>query len=99
MHPFWVQDEKTARGAAEIAAGGASIIAGFESCTTRILTNAVVVLMVGIQSLGQGLDTALSQVAAEELGIAAAGGRPAARRDRHLRAGRGDRSPAPWWIT
>ena len=74
MHPFWVQDEdqlrqQTAHGAAEFAARGASIIPGFESCTARILTDGSVVLMVGIQSHGQGLETALSQVAAEELGI------------------------------
>src|SRR5919198_4781403 len=61
--------EQTAHGAAEFAARGAAIIPGFESCTARILTDGSVVLMVGIQSHGQGLETALSQVAAEELGI------------------------------
>jgi carbon-monoxide dehydrogenase large subunit len=61
--------EQTAHGAAEFAARGASIIPGFESCTARILTDGSVVLSVGIQSHGQGLETALSQVAAEELGI------------------------------
>ena len=61
--------EQTAHGAAEFAARGASIIPGFESCTARILTDGSVVLMVGIQSHGQGLETTLSQVAAEELGI------------------------------
>src|SRR5437016_8836457 len=45
------------------------MIPGFESCTARILTDGSVVLMVGIQSHGQGLETALSQVVAEELGI------------------------------
>lgn len=61
--------EQTAHGAAEFAARGASIIPGFESCTARILTDGSVVLMVGIQSHGQGLETALSQIACEELGI------------------------------
>jgi aerobic carbon-monoxide dehydrogenase large subunit len=61
--------EQTAHGAAEFAARGAAIIPGFESCTARILTDGSVVLMVGIQSHGQGLETALSQVAAQELGI------------------------------
>ena len=61
--------EQTAHGAAEFAARAASIIPGFESCTARILTDGSVVLMVGIQSHGQGLETALAQVAAEELGI------------------------------
>jgi carbon-monoxide dehydrogenase large subunit len=61
--------EQTAHGAAEFASRGAAIIPGFESCTARILTDGSVVLMVGIQSHGQGLETALSQVACEELGI------------------------------
>ena len=61
--------EQTAHGAAEFAARGASIIPGFESCTARILTDGSMVLTVGIQSHGQGLETALSQVAAQELGI------------------------------
>jgi carbon-monoxide dehydrogenase large subunit len=40
---------------------------GFESCTARILTDGSAVLMVGIQSHGQGLETAaLSQIAAQE---------------------------------
>jgi carbon-monoxide dehydrogenase large subunit len=61
--------EQTAHGAAEFAARGAAIIPGFESCTARILTDGSVVLMVGIQSHGQGLETALAQIACEELGI------------------------------
>ncbi|HUN42060.1 MAG TPA: xanthine dehydrogenase family protein molybdopterin-binding subunit [Acetobacteraceae bacterium] len=61
--------EQTAHGAAEFAQRGASVIPGFESCTARILPDGGVVLMVGIQSHGQGLETALSQIACEELGI------------------------------
>jgi carbon-monoxide dehydrogenase large subunit len=61
--------EQTAHGAAEFASRGASIIPGFESCTARILTDGSLVLSVGIQSHGQGLETALSQIAFEELGI------------------------------
>ena len=61
--------EQTAHGAAEFASRGAAVIPGFESCTARILPDGSVVLMVGIQSHGQGLETALSQVACEELGI------------------------------
>jgi carbon-monoxide dehydrogenase large subunit len=64
--------EQTAHGAAEFASRGAAIIPGFESCTARILTDGSVVLTVGIQSHGQGLETALSQIACEELGIAPA---------------------------
>lgn len=61
--------EQTAHGAAEFASRGASIIPGFESCTARILVDGSVVLMVGIQSHGQGLETALSQIVCQELGI------------------------------
>ncbi len=61
--------EQTAHGAAEFASRGAAIIPGFESCTARVLPDGSLVLMVGIQSHGQGLETALSQVACEELGI------------------------------
>jgi carbon-monoxide dehydrogenase large subunit len=51
--------EQTAHGAAEFASRGAAIIPGFESCTARVLTDGSVVLMVGIQSHGQGLETVL----------------------------------------
>ena len=61
--------EQTAHGAAEFAQRGASVIPGFESCTARILPDGSVVLMVGIQSHGQGLETALSQIVCQELGI------------------------------
>ncbi|HEU0216133.1 MAG TPA: xanthine dehydrogenase family protein molybdopterin-binding subunit [Stellaceae bacterium] len=61
--------EQTGHGAAEFASRGASVIPGFESCTARILTDGSLVLMVGIQSHGQGLETALSQIAHHELGI------------------------------
>ena len=64
--------EQTAHGAAEFVARGAAIIPGFESCTARILSDGTLVLMVGIQSHGQGLETTLSQIAAHELGIDAA---------------------------
>jgi aerobic carbon-monoxide dehydrogenase large subunit len=61
--------EQTAHGAAEFVSRGASIVPGFESCTARILADGSVVLMVGIQSHGQGLETTLSQIAHQELGI------------------------------
>jgi aerobic carbon-monoxide dehydrogenase large subunit len=62
-------NEQTAHGAAEYAGRGSAVVPGFESCTARILTDGTVVLMVGIQSHGQGLETTLSQIACEELGI------------------------------
>jgi aerobic carbon-monoxide dehydrogenase large subunit len=61
--------EQTAHGAAEFVARGAAIVPGYESCTARILTDGTLVLMVGIQSHGQGLETTLSQIAHQELGI------------------------------
>lgn len=61
--------EQTGHGSAEFASRGASVIPGFESCTARILTDGSLVLLVGIQSHGQGLETVLSQVAYQELGI------------------------------
>jgi aerobic carbon-monoxide dehydrogenase large subunit len=61
--------EQSAGGAAEYAARDVAIIPGYESCTARILTDGSAVIMVGIQSHGQGLETALSQIAAQELGI------------------------------
>jgi carbon-monoxide dehydrogenase large subunit len=61
--------EQTAHGAAEFVSRGAAIIPGFESCTARILPDGGLVLYVGIQSHGQGLETALSQVAHQELGV------------------------------
>ncbi len=61
--------EQTAHGAAEFASRGAAIIPGYESCTARVLTDGSMVLMVGIQSHGQGLETTLSQIACQELGI------------------------------
>jgi carbon-monoxide dehydrogenase large subunit len=62
-------NEQTAHGATEYAGRGAAVVPGFESCTARILTDGSVVLTVGIQSHGQGLETALAQIACEELGI------------------------------
>ncbi len=61
--------EQTAHGAAEFASRGAEIIPGYESCTARMLPDGSLVLMVGIQSHGQGLETTLSQIACQELGI------------------------------
>src|SRR5258708_31389153 len=42
---------------------------GYESCTAQLLPDGTLVLLVGIQSHGQGLETTLAQIAHEELGI------------------------------
>ena len=61
--------EQTAHGAAEWTRRGSPIIPGYESATARINPDGTLVLLVGIHSHGQGLETTLSQVAHEELSI------------------------------
>ena len=61
--------EQTAHGAAEWTRRGSPIIPGYESATARINPDGTLVLLVGIHSHGQGMETTLSQVAHEELGI------------------------------
>ena len=61
--------EQTAHGAAEWTRRGSPIIPGFESATARMNPDGTLVLLVGIHSHGQGLETTLAQIAHEELGI------------------------------
>lgn len=61
--------EQTAHGCGEWVTRGAPFIPGYESCQARLMSDGSLVLMVGIQSHGQGLETTLSQVAHQELGI------------------------------
>jgi carbon-monoxide dehydrogenase large subunit len=61
--------EQTGHGCGEWVSRGSPFIPGYESCTARMMSDGSLVLMVGIQSHGQGLETTLSQVAHEELGI------------------------------
>ncbi len=61
--------EQTAHGAAEWRRRGSPIIPGFESATARINPDGTLVLLVGIHSHGQGLETTLAQIAYEELSI------------------------------
>jgi carbon-monoxide dehydrogenase large subunit len=61
--------EQTAHGCGEWATRGTPVIPGFESATARMLPDGTLLLLVGIQSHGQGLETALAQVACTELGI------------------------------
>ena len=48
---------------------GSPIVPGYESATARINPDGTLVLLVGIHSHGQGLETTLAQIAYEELGI------------------------------
>jgi carbon-monoxide dehydrogenase large subunit len=64
--------EQTAHGCGEWVSRGTPIVPGYESATARLMTDGSLVLLVGIQSHGQGLETTLAQVAQHELGIDAA---------------------------
>ena len=61
--------EQTAHGCGEWVTRGSPIIPGYESATARLMADGGLVLLVGIQSHGQGLETTLAQVAHEVLGI------------------------------
>jgi carbon-monoxide dehydrogenase large subunit len=66
---FATYTEQTAHGCGEWITRGVPIIPGYESSTARLLTDGTLLLLVGIQSHGQGLETTLAQVAHEELGM------------------------------
>lgn len=61
--------EQTAHGCGEWVSRGTPVIPGYESATARMMPDGSLVLMVGIVSHGQGLETTLSQVAHQELTI------------------------------
>jgi carbon-monoxide dehydrogenase large subunit len=61
--------EQTGIGCGEYLKNGSPFIPGYESCTARIYGDGSLTLLVGIQSHGQGLETTLSQVAHQILGI------------------------------
>jgi len=61
--------EQTAHGTAEWVARGLPVIFGHEPATARLMPDGDLVLEVGIQNHGQGLETTLAQIASEELGI------------------------------
>jgi aerobic carbon-monoxide dehydrogenase large subunit len=61
--------EQTAHGCGEWVSRGVPVIPGYESATARMMTDGSLMLMVGIVSHGQGMETSLAQIAHEELGI------------------------------
>lgn len=61
--------EQTAHGTAEWVARGLPVVFGFEPCVARFTPDGKLLLYVGIQNHGQGLETTLAQVAHEELGV------------------------------
>ena len=66
---FACYSEQTGHGCGEWVSRGSPFIPGYESCTASLMPDGTLVLLVGIQSHGQGLETTLSQIACEELGI------------------------------
>jgi carbon-monoxide dehydrogenase large subunit len=62
--------EQTAHGTAEWVARGLPVVFGYEPALARFTPDGKLILFVGIQNHGQGLETTLAQVAHEELGIA-----------------------------
>jgi aerobic carbon-monoxide dehydrogenase large subunit len=66
---FACYSEQTGHGCGEWVSRGSPFIPGFESCRAQLMPDGTLVLYVGIQSHGQGLETTLAQVAHEELGI------------------------------
>ena len=61
--------EQTAHGCGEWVSRGVPVIPGYESATARMMTDGSLMLMVGIVSHGQGMETTLAQIAHEELGV------------------------------
>lgn len=61
--------EQTAHGCGEWVSRGTPVIPGYESATARMMPDGSLVLMVGIVSHGQGLETTLAQIAHQELTI------------------------------
>ena len=66
---FAAYTEQTAHGCGEWLTRGTPVIPGYESATARLLPDGTMLVFVGIQSHGQGLETTLAQVVHQELGI------------------------------
>jgi len=66
---FGSYTEQTAHGCDEWVTRGVHVIPGFESATARLLADGTLLLLTGIQSHGQGLETTLAQIVHEELSI------------------------------
>ncbi len=61
--------EQSAHGTAEWVARGLPVVFGFEPAQARFTPDGQLILLVGIQNHGQGLETTLAQVAHQELSI------------------------------
>jgi carbon-monoxide dehydrogenase large subunit len=66
---FAFYTEQSGHGIIEFALRKSRVIPGYESASARMLPDGTVLIQVGIQNHGQGHDTSLAQIAADELGI------------------------------
>ncbi|HTH95765.1 MAG TPA: xanthine dehydrogenase family protein molybdopterin-binding subunit [Stellaceae bacterium] len=66
---FAFYTEQSGHGTAEWTRRKSRVVPGYESCVTRMMPDGTVLLLVGIQSHGQGMETTLAQIAAHELGL------------------------------
>lgn len=66
---FAIYTEQSGHGTIEWTKRKSRIVPGYESATVRMLPDGTVHIAVGILNHGQGLETTLSQIAAQELGI------------------------------
>jgi carbon-monoxide dehydrogenase large subunit len=66
---FAVYTEQSGHGTIEWTKRKSRVVPGYESATVRMLPDGTVHIAVGILNHGQGLETTLAQVAAQELGI------------------------------
>jgi len=66
---FATYTEQSAHGTAVFASWGIPIVPGYEQATVRLTADGGVEVRAGIQSIGQGLETTLAQVASEILTI------------------------------
>lgn len=66
---FAFYSEQSGHGTVEWAKRKSRIIPGYESARVRVLPDGSVVIHVGVQNHGQGHETSLAQIAAQELGL------------------------------
>lgn len=64
--------EQSAHGTAEWVARGLPVVFGYEPAIARFTPDGKLILLVGVQNHGQGLETTLAQIAHQELGISVA---------------------------
>jgi aerobic carbon-monoxide dehydrogenase large subunit len=69
---FATYTEQSAHGTRVFASWGTPLVPGFEQATVRLTPDGGCEVRVGTQSIGQGLETTLAQVASEILGLDAA---------------------------